>query len=620
MDPNMHPSRSSHSSCAFLPVIAATGSEGVPNWATQQRRLLDAASKAVHPFLQRYTRDDGTVIWRDAWPGMDGSDDAYEGFASLPLLYLLGGSDELLALGRKQWEAMTRQFTAYGQVYREFDAYYDWMHHGESSHLLYYLGLADPADAAFRERAVRFAGMYLGEDAEADNWDAERKLIRSPINGSRGPRFGMTAEDWCTHRAVLDHYLAPYEDLPGYPTNHDPQTKLQWTDDAVFAEILKLMNERMARGDVPLNLTATGLLTHAFLYTGEEKYRQWGVDYYEAWCRRTEENGGLMPDNVGPNGRVGECMDGKWWGGYYGYRWPHGWRNLAEATLVAAGNVLLLTGDLGCLDLPRSLLDGFWALAEERDGSFRVPHRHGDGGWFDYRPPNPDFWVHLYHLSQSVEDLDRLDRFPDRDQWPARPGGFGKSPIVHRTEPWLAWLVGDNPQYPIDSLTWACQEVDRRLDVIAHDDSVPADQDAHHWQQRCPVFAGPLPQQMLGADTVYHGGLLQARLRYFDPVQRRSGLPEGVAALVAELSAEAAVVTLANTDPSAAREVLVQAGAFGEHRFTEVVSVGHDGSDDGPESVNAPRFQVRLAPASQVTLRSGMERYVNRPTYDLPWG
>jgi len=27
---------------------------------------------------------------------------------------------------------VTRQFTAYGQVWREFDAYYDWMHHGEA--------------------------------------------------------------------------------------------------------------------------------------------------------------------------------------------------------------------------------------------------------------------------------------------------------------------------------------------------------------------------------------------------------------------------------------------------------------------------------------------------------
>jgi hypothetical protein len=36
---------------------------------------------------------DGTLIWRDRWPGMDGSDDPYEGFMNMPLLYALGGSE-----------------------------------------------------------------------------------------------------------------------------------------------------------------------------------------------------------------------------------------------------------------------------------------------------------------------------------------------------------------------------------------------------------------------------------------------------------------------------------------------------------------------------------------------
>ena len=69
--------------------------------------------------------------------------------------------------------------------------------------------------------------------------------------------------------AVLDGYPPPFEDLPGVPGPLCP-----WTDDRVMGEILSRMNARMMRGDVPLNLTATGLVTHAFLYTGEEKYRQ----------------------------------------------------------------------------------------------------------------------------------------------------------------------------------------------------------------------------------------------------------------------------------------------------------------------------------------------------------
>ena len=95
-------------------------------------------------FVEKYTRDDGTLIWRDAWPGMDGSDDGYESFYNFPLYYALGGPEEIHRLSRKLWDAVTRQFTGYGQIHNEFDAYYDWMHHGESYTYFYFFGLADP--------------------------------------------------------------------------------------------------------------------------------------------------------------------------------------------------------------------------------------------------------------------------------------------------------------------------------------------------------------------------------------------------------------------------------------------------------------------------------------------
>src|SRR5438876_11102090 len=103
-----------------------------PGWALWERYLLETMSRAAKEFVARYTRPDGTLVWRESWPGMDGSDDAYESFFNFPLLAALGGDADLDALARREWEAITRQFTAYGQVYRAFDAYYDWMDHGES--------------------------------------------------------------------------------------------------------------------------------------------------------------------------------------------------------------------------------------------------------------------------------------------------------------------------------------------------------------------------------------------------------------------------------------------------------------------------------------------------------
>jgi hypothetical protein len=58
------------------------------------------------------------------------------------------------------------------------------------------------------------------------------------------------------------------------------------------------------------------------------KYKSWVLEYLSAWEQRAYENDGILPDNVGPSGKIGECMpNGEWWGGYYGYRWPHGIMN-----------------------------------------------------------------------------------------------------------------------------------------------------------------------------------------------------------------------------------------------------------------------------------------------------
>ena len=117
-----------------------------PEWALLERHLLESMYPAAVEFVRRYTNPEGTLIWRKSWPGMDGSDDAYESYYNFPLYYALGGPAELDPLSRRLWEAVTRQFTGYGLVYKEFDAYYDWMHHGESYVGFYLFGLADPDD------------------------------------------------------------------------------------------------------------------------------------------------------------------------------------------------------------------------------------------------------------------------------------------------------------------------------------------------------------------------------------------------------------------------------------------------------------------------------------------
>jgi len=295
-------------------ITATTPCWNPPAWAVLERKLIDVMNAAVYPFLEKYTQEDGTLIWRDTWyNSRDGADDFYESSYNWPLFYLLGGGDHLLTYGQRQWDAITRQLTKFGLVHKEYELGYDQFHQGESYIYFYFLCLADPTNPLNRERAQRFAGLYLNEDLEAPNYDPVHKIIRAPHNGSGGPRWGIMdgepAYNWGPGMRV---YGLPFHDLPGINHYDDLQ------DEAKARQMGEAMQQRMGQGDVAGNLIVTSLLANAYLLTGEAKYRDWIVDYVDAWMARAQQNGGLLPDNVGLSGQVGETLHGKWYGGLYG--------------------------------------------------------------------------------------------------------------------------------------------------------------------------------------------------------------------------------------------------------------------------------------------------------------
>ncbi len=597
--------------------LRAESPEPIPDWALRERHLIDVMNEAAPVYARRYTRADGSFIWRDHWPGMDGSDDGYESYHNWPLFYALGGSSEIHDLSRFYWNAVTKQFTSYGQVYREFDAYYDWMHHGESSIYFYYFGLADPLSEPDRSRALRFASFYTGEDPEADNWDAAKRMIRSPITGSRGPRFENSFEDWETHRAVLANYPVPFDDLD-IPTQteewrgrDEKVEKADWNDDRVYSVILDALNRRQMRCDVPLNLTSTSLITHASILTGDPRYRAWVVDYLEAWAERIARNDGICPDNVGPSGEIGETLDGKWWGGYYGWRWPHGFMTIIEPLTIAAMNASLLTKDLSYLDIPRGQLDRIIDLGKLVDGRLLVPHRHTDEGWTSYRPLSPHHASQIWYMSQDERDRQRLESLPEvATDWLDVKPGRAKGDDIH-FGPWYCYLDGRKPDYPERILEAQYAEVLRRMDLIRNDHADPETVDVHHWQNHNPVHTEGLLQLAHGGpQIVYHGGLLHVALRHFDADRRRPGLPEDVGALVTSLDGQSVGFTLVNTSPVHERSVIVQAGAFGEHAFTSV---------DGRDTDESPWLRVELPPGRTIAVRAGMKRYYSAPSYRRPW-
>jgi hypothetical protein len=597
-----------------MATIELTGSRGpAPLWAVRQRDLMARMDRAAPRFVQHATRPDGSLIQRTVWTSMDGTDNGYEAFLSFPLHYLIGGGEYLRHHGRREYDAITKQYASYGTVDRDFVTGFDWFHHSESYTYLYYLAMAEP-EHADRERDLRLAAMYTGDDPQAPNWDAERRMLRSPLNGSHGPRFVTTLTDWDYHRPILANYLSPFEDLPGGESG-DPHFTVDWTDDDLFAQVLERINGRLTRGDVPLNLSATSLVTSAWLHTGQDRYRDWVLDYLTAWTERRDANGGIVPDNVGPSGQIGELQEGRWWGGYYGWRWPHGARNIVEPALVAGSCALLMTGDDSWLDLARSQLDRLWELRREEDGMWKIPARHGGVGWFDFRPPDPHAWIHLAYLSQAEQDRQRLDEiFPDRQGFADWPDDFGAGKAgVCPPRAWQLAMEGRNEGYVGEALSATERSLHYALARLDADDSDPETRECYHFQRMNPVCPEALVQMTMGSPAaIYNGGLLQAHLRWFDPQRGRPGLPQDVAARVTSVSADGATAQLVNLDPVAGRDVVVQGGSFGEHRI-DWIDAG-----DGPSQVGATSATVRLAPAAQVELRVGLTRFAERASYCWP--
>ena len=484
-------------------IEASTPLRQPPSWAILQRHLFALMESALQPFLDKYTHPDGRLIWREGpHPNRDGADDFYESFHNWPELYLLGGSDRCLKLGDRQWDATTRLLEEMGMVKKEYEIGYDQFHQSESYIYFYLLCMADPANDKQVARARRFAGFYLNEDPEGINYDPDKRIILAPDNGSMGPRPREGGS--YSPGASMARYGLPYEDIEGVSKVEDLQ------DPELARRMGAAMDERMSRGDVLANLGVVSLVTNAWLLTGEDKYQDWVLEYVGAWLERSEANGGLPPDNVGLSGEVGEYINGKWYGGLYGWTWPHGFYNIGMACVVASSCAYLISGEDRYLDLARIPIDRIVELGEERDPrqevtslsgpdvatfesdgeqrAFLVPHRYSDSGWFDYMPTMVRLPLALWNLTGADDDRQRVEhiRELERVDWCEYTPSHDKEDTGHE-RPWHAFLMGENPEYPEEALRGAISMVYKRIRDVREDDSNPLDNHIHQWQQLNPV-------------------------------------------------------------------------------------------------------------------------------------
>lgn len=574
------------------PVIKIETPLSPPAWALLERELFKANEAACREYFSRYFDDRGYLECVERWGGDDGPDDAIENLTNWPLLHMLGGDEVIKEMYLKGWEGHLRQFTAAktkevefardGMYYREFPVMMDWLHNAEGLTVFNMQGLSAPREMKFAQRVRRFADFYvpaadnpLNATATA-NYDASKRIIVSMFNGSRGPLLRKaTALDWAGDSIEVEGRFHP---------GHGERT---------YAEMLKHFEEYTETlGDHPQNLMATSLALNAFMATGEEKYRRWVLDYVDAWCERAAANNGLLPSNIGRDGRIGGDANGKWYGGTYGWGFTvidpvtgkQAHRPTVRLALGGFGNALLLSGNKKYIDVWRKQMDVVNSHAKVVEGRKLTPHMFGEQGWYDFKPQS---WEHgaleVAYWSMRDDDLNRVS-----------------------SNSWIAYLRGQNATYPETALRADLARVRTRVLGQRADTTTPDTRLSDDPMKFNPCSIDSLLHLACGGIPVPLGSALHVRLRYFDPQQQRPGLPSDVAALVDRLTADEVRVTLVNVHQTEARRVTLQAGAYGEHHI-ETATLG-----DSTRPINSSKMTVELDPGCGSTLTLKMPRFRHR--------
>lgn len=570
-----------------------------PEWATLQRRLIARNAEACEAFYARYVDRRDWLLVFERWGANDGPDDAAEATNDWAILHALGAPDRILTLTQRFWEGHLSQYAAMrtadvpiarrGMYHRDFPVQMDWQHNAEGLTTFNVLGLSAPRDPAVIARTRRFADFYTGHDPSVRNYDPAHRIIRSVMNGSRGPMMrDATPLDWAGD---------PFEAGERFHMEHGESTYQETLDH--YAEYTDVV------GDNPLNLQATTLALNAYALGGGERYRRWALEYLDAWVSRANANDGIVPSKVGLDGKAAP----DWWGGVYGWGFSpvvpqtgeRENRNRVPRSITAFLNGTLLTGDSAYIEVWRRQNARINDAGRQRDGKFETPTMYGAQGWYGWKSgPYRLNGFEIWYVTQRADDLELAGE-----------------------NPWVSFLHGKNEGYPVEALNADLARVAER-EKRMREDTTTRDTRLADWPlDKTPASVRGLIQLMTGGMHIARppwsstspnqgGVVLHCRLRYFDPERRRAGVPQDVAALVHALGDASAEVTLVNLG-KVARTVTVQGGAYAEHRIESVTLEGQEVAVGGRD------FTLRLEPGCGARLKIAMRRYANAPTLAFPW-
>jgi len=577
---------------AGTPTIVVDKAMTPPAWALAERELLDVDSQIAKEFDRVFLLPNGYAdLHFSHGGGTQAPDDFFECMYKFPLVYALGGGEDLKNTFWKGWQGSLKQDAELGLFKNDMAKYLDWHHNGEHYMPFWMLGLCMPNDPEYRRLALKYASLYDGTNPDVPNYDPNRRIIRSMNSGGAGPILKAAVADW--------------------NTDADPNSEfwLAWT---------------YCGHDGPVNLVTTCFGTTAFLLTGDPNYKQRTMDYINAWRDRAKANGGIVPSIVNLDGNV----PAEWWGGVMGWDFKQfgGLFQVSSGPKAAWGNALLMTGDASYYDEMRAEADEIWAHRFPtqhkgvKPGTVDLPRYRGKDGWYgdigngvggggNSAGLYSSLLANLYLATMSKEDLQRILDRPV--QGLAGHAGYHEGGY----EPdWIRFLIGQNPTWPETALKADVKRAQgdlARLQKEKPATEVPVRKDGMQ-----VGWCGALVNCMTGGIMpLWHGQLLLGRFFYFDPQRKRPGISEDCAALIDSLCDDGATLTLINMSKDKTHTVLVQTGAYGEH---QCLSVQPEGGKEVP--VNGTLFAVELKPGSGQKFTVKMKRYANTPTLRQPWG
>jgi hypothetical protein len=255
----------------------------------------------------------------------------------------------------------------------------------------------------------------------------------------------------------------------------------------------------------------------------------------------------------------------------------------------------------------RSLLDAASDAAEifsncyvDERGYFKCVERWGGNDGADDAMENFGGWTLLYALGGDQKVLNLYER-----AWEGHLQQFtnAKIPSIEMAKDGMYWrefVTAFDWEHTGEALAAF------NLYALARpDDASYRERTSDYTHRFNPIAVQSLVNLAMGGNHPGRSGnVLHSRLFYLDPARDRVGLPDKVGALVDRITPDGVRVQLVNLDPENSRDVVLRAGAYGEHQFTSV-----DGED-----ADTSEIRVRLAAGSGGSLELGMRLFVNLPT------